>query len=97
MEGLVFGRWGVSEGEEDFAGFEKGAGPAVDDEEGDGGGGGGTVVGVVDKLGPVVGYVYLNHELVEFFVDLGLEEERSVSNCICRLIGGTSTSSALQS
>ncbi len=77
VEGLVCGGGGVREGEEEFAGFEEGAGPAVDDEEGDGGGGGRAVVGVVDKLGAVVGYVYFDHELVELFVDLGLEE-RSV-------------------
>ena len=74
MEGLVCRGRGVGEGEEEVAGFEEGAGPAVDDEEGDGGGGGGAVVGVVDELGTVGGYVYLDHELVEFFVDLVLEE-----------------------
>ena len=59
---------------EEFARFEEGAGPAVNDEEGDGGGGGGAVVSVVDQLGAVVGYVYLDHGLAEFSIDLGLEE-----------------------
>ncbi len=86
VEGLVGGGGGVREGEEDFAGFEKGAGPAVDNEEGDGGGGGGAVVCVMDKLGAVVGYVYLDHKLVELFVDLGLEE-RSVFDYDWRLRG----------
>ena len=80
MKGLICWGRGVGEGEEEVAGFEEGAGPAVDDEEGDGGGGGGAVVGVVDKLGPVGGYVYFDHELVEFFVDLVLEE-RSEFGC----------------
>ena len=97
MEGLICEGGGVREGEEEFAGFEEGARPAVDDEEGYGGGRGGALVGVVDKLGAVVGYVYFDHELVEIFVDLGLEkEERSVFDRVWGL-WGISTSCALQS
>lgn len=96
MEGLVCGRGGVGEGEEEFAGFEEGTGPAVDDE-GDGGWGGRAVVSIVNQLGPVVGDVYLDHELVEFFVNLSLEEEEKlVVYCYWR-VGGVSASSALQS
>ena len=43
-----------------------------------------AVVSVVDKLGAVGGYVYLDHVLVEFFVDLVLEE-RSEIDCGKRL------------
>lgn len=56
---------------EEFPGFEEGTGPAVDDDEGDGGGGGGAVVGVMDELRTIGRYVYLDHQLLEFVVDLG--------------------------
>ncbi len=72
VEGLGGGEGRGGEGGDDLAGFEEGAGPALDEEEGDGGGGGGRVVGEVEDLGAVAGDVELDFVLLEFLVDLCL-------------------------
>ena len=72
MEGLCSGRGGFDERVYDFAGFEEGAGPALDEEEGNGVGGGGWVVNEVEDLLTMIGNIYFDLELLKMLVDLCL-------------------------
>jgi len=66
----VGGRGG--KGLDGLASFEKGAGPAGDEEEGNGFGRGGTVVGVVEDLVTIVWDIYLDCELSKVGIDTRL-------------------------
>ena len=72
MESLCGGRRGFDERVYDFAGFEEGAGPALNEEERNGIGGGGWMVDEVEDLLAVVGNFYFDFELFKVLVDLCL-------------------------
>ena len=72
MKGLCSGRGRCDERVYDFASFEEGAGPALNEEEGNCVGGGGWVVNEVENLLAVAGDIYFDFELFKFLVDLCL-------------------------
>ena len=72
MERLCVGQGGCGERVDELAGFEKGAGLAVDEEQGGGVGGRGGVVGEMEDLWAVVWNIYFHFILFEIVVDLCL-------------------------